>query len=124
MEDKKFCKACGVELDADSVFCPKCGSKQENEPKKQEQNPIIVNVQQSNVQQNNGLGVSTCRKWTAFILCLLFGGLGVHRFYVGKGGTGILWLLTCGLFCIGWIVDLIMILTGSFSDKQGRPLSP
>lgn len=47
---------------------------------------------------------------------------GIHRLYVGKIGTGILWLLTGGLFCVGTIVDIVMICAGSFTDKQGRPL--
>lgn len=54
------------------------------------------------------------------ILCLLLGGLGVHRFYVGKIGTGIIWLLTLGLLGIGALVDVIVIAVGNFKDKQGK----
>lgn len=66
--------------------------------------------------------ISNKSKGTAAVLCFLLGGLGIHRFYVGKIGTGILYLLSAGLFGIGWIVDFIMILCGSFKDKDGALL--
>ena len=50
-------------------------------------------------------------KWTSFWLCLFLGIFGVHKFYEGKIGMGILYICTLGLFGIGWIVDLIIILT-------------
>ena len=55
----------------------------------------------------------------ALILCLLFGIIGVHYFYVGKIGMGLLYLFTGGLFGIGWIVDIIRIIAGIFRDKDG-----
>ncbi len=62
------------------------------------------------------------RKSTAFWLCLFLGFFGAHRFYVGKIGTGVLYLLTAGIGGIGWLWDLAMILLGQFRDKHGNPL--
>lgn len=63
---------------------------------------------------------SSKTKMTTLLLCLFLGGLGVHRFYVGKTGTGIIWLLTLGCCGIGTIYDLIMIIMGKFTDKDGN----
>ena len=68
------------------------------------------------------LPVSRKSKVTAIILCILLGWLGGHRFYVGKVGTGLLYLFTAGLFGVGVLIDLIMLLLGNFSDKFGYPL--
>ena len=57
---------------------------------------------------------------TAFLLCVYTGFFGGHRFYVGKVGTGLIWLFTFGVFGIGFFVDLIMIVVGSFSDKENK----
>ena len=63
--------------------------------------------------------VSDKKKWTAFWLCFFLGFLGIHRFYVGKIGTGLLYLFTGGGFVFGAIIDLLTILFGNFRDKDG-----
>jgi TM2 domain-containing membrane protein YozV len=45
----------------------------------------------------------------AYVLWFFLGLLGIHRFYLNRVGTGILWLLTGGLLGIGWLVDLFLI---------------
>ena len=67
--------------------------------------------------------VSSKSRTIDLILCVLLGFLGVHRFYEGKIGTGILYLCTAGLFGIGVLVDFILILTGSAKDKDGAQIT-
>lgn len=59
----------------------------------------------------------------AFLLCLFLGTFGVHRFYVGKIGTGILQLLTLGGLGVWALIDFIMIIIGAFTDKQGNKIT-
>ena len=70
-----------------------------------------------------GRPASPKSRLAAVLLAWFFGVLGVHRFYVGKVGTGILMILTLGGLGIWVLVDMIMILIGSFKDKQERYLS-
>jgi TM2 domain-containing membrane protein YozV len=65
------------------------------------------------------------QNWVAaLLLCIFLGVLGIHRFYVGKIGTGILMLLTGGVFGILWIIDIIMIAIGAFTDRNGQFVKP
>lgn len=61
-------------------------------------------------------------KSTALKLCAFGGWLGLHQFYVGNIGKGILYVCTFGLMVFGWIGDIIKISTGSFRDNSGAPL--
>jgi len=96
--DEMLCGACGAKIKKMATICPKCGV-----------HTIYTHYS------------GTSKKWvTVLLLAAFLGGLGIHRFYVKKIGTGIIWLLTGGFFFLGWIIDVIFILTGQFKDKQGN----
>jgi TM2 domain-containing membrane protein YozV len=83
-----------------------------------ENKPIVEN-NVSHIEKN-----ISQKDWIAVLLfCIFLGTLGVHRFYAGKIGTGILMLLTLGGLGIWWIIDLIMIITSQFTDKSGQKIS-
>ena len=113
----KYCKHCGNIIDKDCVVCPRCG-KQVEELKSDDRNIYINNSASSSASAASSTVIPTpvyrgkeCNKWTSFVLCLLLGFLGGHKFYEGKIGMGILYIFTMGLFGIGWLIDLITILT-------------
>lgn len=95
-----FCTACGKSIAANAVACPSCGAPNAAAKGQTSEKTMVA----------------------AALLCFFFGVLGFHRFYVGKIGTGILMLLTLGVFGIWTLIDFIMIIVGSFKDKQGLPL--
>jgi len=62
------------------------------------------------------------KKITTLLLAIFLGGLGIHRFYVGKTGTGLIQLFTLGGCGVWALVDIVMIAMGKFLDKQGNAL--
>ena len=112
----KFCKHCGGKIPEAAVICTHCGCQVE-EMKHAEQPNIVINNSNtsSNINTNTNVngaifGMRPRNKWVAFLLCLFLGYLGAHKFYEGKGGMGILYIFTCGLFGIGWFIDCINLL--------------
>lgn len=68
------------------------------------------------------MSVSPRSRTIAAVLAFFFGVLGVHRFYVGKVGTGVAQIFTLGGLGIWTLIDFILILVGAFKDKEARPL--
>lgn len=98
----KYCQSCANLLDARAPACPRCGEPQP--------------------QPLTGPG-SEKRILIAFLLAFFGGPLGLHRFYVGKTGTGILMILTLGGLGIWWLIDVIMLVSGSFRDAEQQRLT-
>ena len=145
-DDSKFCPECGTPA---SFFCSKCGKEHSQKfcpecgtpvaelmvtppqappptPEQNVQQPnIIINNSNTNTNANmnyGGVRYPQKSKITALLLCIFLGYLGGHCFYTGKTGMGIIYLFTAGLCGVGVIIDLIRIITGSYTDKFGQPL--
>lgn len=95
------CPACGRTIDAEAVVCTGCGVMQPA-ARSLDANRTILPV---------------------FLLAFLLGVFGVHRFFVGKIGTGILQLVTLGGCGLWVLVDLVLIVTGNFTDKEGNRIT-
>lgn len=80
----------------------------------EDQNPKVVYT----------TAASDKEKKTAMILCAvgILGIGGLHDFYVGKIGSGIIKFITCNWFVIGTIIDLLTIANGTYKDGNGQPL--
>ncbi len=96
----KYCSKCGAEIHEDAIICPKCGCQVASFSK-------AIDVSE--------------KSWVAaLLLCFFLGVFGVHRFYTGRIGTGIVMLLTLGGFGIWALIDFIIIICGSFKDNEGK----
>lgn len=80
-----------------------------------EENNFQVSDQAINSRENSEKNFETC-----LLLFIFLGWIGAHRFYVGKIGTAILYIITLNGLWIWWIVDLITILTRNFKDNEGK----
>ena len=108
-----FCNKCGKEIDDDALICPHCGCGTVNYIRDQARAETRAQLQPTPELK---------KRTTAMILCIFLGCFGAHRFYVGKIGTGVLWLLTMGFCGIGALIDLICIIGGTFTDEMGNTL--
>lgn len=105
-----YCSKCGAQIDDAAIICPRCGCATQN---------YRPDTRYYKPQDGS---ISPKSRLAALLLCIFLGCIGVHRFYIGKVGTGVIWLLTVGCFGIGWLVDVIMIACGTMKDVDGLPV--
>lgn len=87
--------------------------------------PAIVINQISKIYFESNRNMVSEKSWIiTLLLNLFFGNFGAHRFYVGKKVTGILYLFTFGVFGIGYVYDLILLILVLFKDKPGATIVP
>lgn len=108
-EKTKFCKHCGAKIPEDAVLCTACGRQVEKLEGENTPN-IVINNSNSSQNVNSVFAGKLRNKWVAIVLCLLGGFCGLHKFYEGKIGMGILYLCTGGLFLVGVVIDFIALL--------------
>jgi len=84
--------------------------------------PPVVQMPPKPTVDQFGNPISPKSRLAAALLAWFLGVFGIHRFYVGKVGTGILMIVTLGGLGIWALIDFIVILVGSFKDKEGRLL--
>lgn len=131
---KPYCKECLVEVKG-RMYCKADLGNVLDEAKQQGAAATpTINITNSNDSVNTnsntnigamGYGLPPRKsKMVALILCILgfFGLAGLHRMYVGKVGSGFVYLFTYGFCAIGTIIDLVSILSGGFRDSYGQPL--
>lgn len=93
--DENYCRSCGEVIKKEAEVCPKCGVRQ--------------------TAKTAATGTSGKSRIVAALLALFLGGIGAHKFYLGKFGTGVLYLIFCWTFIPAIIafIEAIIYLTQS-----------
>ena len=98
--NKKHCYACANILDVRAEICPKCGVRQ----------PVIPGT--AMVPAPTAALTTTRTKTSAALFAFFLGGLGIHKFYLGQAGLGVLYLVFCWTFIpslIGFVEGIIFL---------------
>lgn len=112
-DNEKYCVECGQIINKKAVVCPHCGCA----------HPYMDTVDQDSLNKPGFTGKpkELNSRWViTVILAIVIGGLGAHRFYTGKIGTGILMLITGGGCGIWYLIDIFMVCTEEYRDADGQ----
>jgi TM2 domain-containing membrane protein YozV/RNA polymerase subunit RPABC4/transcription elongation factor Spt4 len=105
--DWTYCQTCGNRIRKTAEICPACGTRQIFD--------VAPTIEPERISEKDWV--------TTLVLAIFLGCLGIHRFYVGKIGTGILMILCtllCGSSLIWVIIDIVFIATNKFTDQEGK----
>lgn len=113
IKDAVFCTSCGNKIASDASFCPACGSPNKANPQAQSQ-PANQQVAQPQMHQSDGRvdGKIIKSRVAAGILGIFLGAFGIHKFYCGSIGLGIVYMLFFWTFIpgvIGFIEGIIYL---------------
>lgn len=95
--DERFCTDCGNIIKIKAEICPHCGIRQQPEPK-----------------QTKSKGKT---KSMAILLALFFGGIGLHRFYLGRPISGVFYILFCWTMCT-YLIALVEVIVFAFQSDE------
>lgn len=132
---KLYCSECLVEVKG-KMYCKKDLSNvydEIREQSKQNSNPMVFmnagGASSSSSSSAAAVGMNPSEKQgvaknkvMTLLLCFFLGWLGAHRLYVGKIGTGLIYFFTFGIFGVGVLFDLLMIIMDNFTDNFGNRL--
>jgi hypothetical protein len=123
-----YCRNCGNEVSEKAVMCVACGTPPKAGDKfcyncKAETAPNAAICMKCGVSLKHDLAEGEGKDWlTTLLLCFFLGVFGVHRFYTGHIGIGVVQLLTLGCCGIWTLIDFIIIIVGNYKDAKGNLL--
>lgn len=126
------CPNCGGPRDLNDRRCIYCGMPLEKTASPEGNQEIHIHYHQESCAQPQVRVEhiyipmnqrSSRNRLIALVLCLFLGMFGVHKFYLGRIGMGFLYLFTYGVFGIGWLIDIFVLLLGNPKDKDGARLT-
>jgi len=121
------CPQCGASVDSAAKECKYCGeaipapeAPQQAQQPQYAQQPNVVFVQNQMPPQQAGIDPywPVKSKVTAGLLAILLGGIGIHKFYLGQGGMGVLYLLFSWTFIpmfVGFIEGIVYLTTSDYN---------